>query len=217
MIGLLPADTSVRLQWNQFVNLGFSTMPEFVKICPRCGRANPEYENLCADCQQFIGMEPAVPRPTDGGQRGAEPDSVDATAGRPPPEAPLQTAQPTEPQGLPQAPAAPPTFYLSLNGEDRTFTLQDGSVMGQAYPGSPATVQIPAGVNGVEYVHRQHCRFEYRDARWRVQPLDQAPFNQTFTNPTRVNRHLVPPGTWHLLADGDELRLSGVSFHIKII
>ena len=147
-------------------------MPQFVKICPRCGRANPEYENLCADCRQFIGMEPAVPRPTDAGPSGAERDSVDATASQHPPAPPLQATPGSERQGLPEAPVPPPTFYLSLNGEGRIFTLQDGSVLGQAHPGSPATVQIPTGVTGVEYVHRQHCRFEYRDARWSVQPLD---------------------------------------------
>ena len=188
-------------------------MQQFVKVCPKCGRANPEYENLCADCRQFIGMEPAVPRPTDAGPAGAEPDASDTSAIPPPPEVPPQAALVTEPQ----APKPRPTFYLSLNGEGRIFTLQDGSVLGQAHPSSQATVQIPAGVNGVEYIHRQHCRFEYRDARWRIQPLDQAPLNQTFTNPTRVNRHLVPPGTWHPLDDGDELRLSGVSLQVKII
>ena len=191
-------------------------MPQFVKICPKCGRSNPEYENLCADCQQFIGMEPAVPKPAESGQTRAEPDPVDSAA-PPRPEAPAQTAPVTEPEERPQAPAPSPAFYLSLNGEGQVFTLQDGSVMGQAHSTSQATVQIPTGVDGVEYVHRQHCRFEYRDARWRVQPLEQAPFNQTFTNPTRVNQHLVRPGSWHPLNDGDELRLSGVSFHVKII
>jgi hypothetical protein len=191
-------------------------MPQFVKICPKCGRSNPEYENICTDCQQFIGMEPAVPKPAESRQTGAEPNPGDSAA-PPRPEAPAQTAPVTEPEERPQAPAPAPAFYLSLNGEGQVFTLQDGSVMGQAHSTSQATVQIPTGVDGVGYVHRQHCRFEYRDARWRVQPLEQAPFNQTFTNPTRVNQHLVGPGSWHPLDDGDELRLSGVSFHVKII
>lgn len=35
-------------------------MVEFVRVCPRCGTANPEYENLCRKCNHFIGMEAAI-------------------------------------------------------------------------------------------------------------------------------------------------------------
>ncbi len=189
-------------------------MPQFVKICPKCGRANPEYENLCGECQQFIGMEPAVPKPAAPPPTASEP--ADAAA-QPNPVAAPETAPATRPEEPPQAPKAPPACYLSLNGSGQVFTLQDGSVLGQAHASSHATVQIPAEIDGVEYVHRQHCRFAYRDGRWRVQALDQTPFNQDFTNPTRVNQHLVTPGSWHPLGDGDELRLSGVSFQVKIL
>lgn len=192
-------------------------MPQFVKICPKCGRSSPEYENLCAGCQQFIGMEPAVPAPAETAQAKTEPDPVDSATTEPPPDAPRQTAPTAQPEERPAAPKPQPTCYLSLLGGGQVFTLHDGTVMGQAHETSHATVRIPAGIDGVEYVHRQHCRFEYRNARWRVQALDQTGFNQDFTNPTRVNQHLVLPGSWHPLKDGDELRLSGVGFQVKII
>ena len=192
-------------------------MPQFVKICPKSGRTNPEYENLCAGCQQFIGMEPAVPKPAETGQAKTEPDPVESAAAEPQSDALQQTAPASAPDEHPASPKAPPTCYISVHGTGQVFTLHDGTVLGQAHATSQATVQIPAGIDGVECVHRQHCRFEYRDSRWHVQALDQTGFNQDFTNPTRVNQHLIRPGTWHPLDDGDELRLSGVGFQVKII
>ena len=188
-------------------------MPQFVKICPKCGQANPEYENLCTACQQFIGMEPAVPKPAETRKTKTEPDSAAESRA----EVQSQKAPTIEPKEHPAPPKTTPTCYLSLIGADQVFTLHDGTVLGQAHGTSQATAQIPAEIDGVEFVHRQHCRFAYRNSRWQVQALDQAGFNQNFTNPTRVNQHLVSPGTWHPLDDGDELRLSGVGFQVKII
>ena len=188
------------------------TSAQFVKICPKCGRSNPEYENLCTGCQQFIGMEPAVPKPVETDRAETAPPAA-RRAVEPPQAAPQQSAPTQQPGENP----AVPTCYLSVIGAGQIFTLHDGTVLGQAHQTSQATVQIPAEIQGVEYVHRQHCRFEYRDSRWRVQAIDQSGFDQAFTNPTKVNQHLVSPGAWHPLQDGDELRLSGVGYQIKVI
>ena len=48
-------------------------MPTFIKVCPKCGHHNPEYENACVVCTYFIGMETPVPAPA-GGDEAAQPE-----------------------------------------------------------------------------------------------------------------------------------------------
>jgi pSer/pThr/pTyr-binding forkhead associated (FHA) protein len=176
-------------------------MAEFVRICPRCGRPNPEYENLCAACDQFIGMEPAVaapaPAPT-GGDDGAGADGADTPATR---------------RYTPLA----ESFFLRLESADLLLTVRPGSVLGQAHPTSDADLQVPDAVEGSDFLHRRHCRFEREAQRWTVTALDQSAYGSEFTNPTFVNQHRLAAGATHPLQDGDELRLSGLTFVVRMV
>jgi len=171
---------------------------EFVKVCPKCGEINPEYENLCGGCRLFIGMEPSVVRPS-------------------------QPPTPTEPAGgtgedsgeISQC-ATASCCRVGLPGSGVELAVTDGALLGQAHPGSPAGMQLPREVPGVAYVHRRHCRFFLLEGQWYLEAVDQAPLGQGFTNPTWVNGVELPPGGRQVLADGDELRLSGVRLRVVI-
>jgi len=173
-------------------------VPEFVKICPKCGEINPEYENLCRGCQLFIGMEPSVVRPAEA------------------PEATGQGAGDGEQAGDAQRAAALPRCRVILAEAGLQLPVSDRALLGQAYPGSPAGMQLPADVPGVAYVHRQHCRFVLQDSQWYLEAVDQAPLGQSFTNPTWINGVELAAGGRRALADGDELRLSGVRLRVVI-
>lgn len=173
-------------------------MAEFVKICPKCGEINPEYENLCRGCQLFIGMEPSVVRPCE------------------PPAAAPPAPNLGEPREEARRSAAVPRCRLVLPGAGVELSVSDGASLGQAHPGSLAGMQLPTEVPGVAYVHRQHCRFLLLDGQWHLEVVDQAHLGRSFTNPTWVNGVELAPGRQQALADGDELRLSGVRLRLVI-
>lgn len=177
-------------------------MAEFVRICPKCGTENPEYEAVCTSCDQFIGMESAVPAPA----------SPKPETGGAPPEA--QTHVPPATQRY--VPVAD-SFFLQLPDGVALLTVRSGAVLGQAHPSSDADLQLPAEVEGSGFVHRRHCRFELRDGRWRVTAIDQSTAGSPFTNPTFVNQHRVSAGAARELSDGDELRLSGVTLIVRMV
>ena len=178
-------------------------MADFVRICPKCGRANPEYENLCVACDQFIGMENAIPAPVP---RSAEPKD-DGKAG---PET-------SNPQATRRYTPVAESFFLRLHGPDLLLTVRSGSVLGQAHASSDADLQIREAVEGCRFVHRRHCRFRREAERWTVTALDQSAFGSEFTNPTFVNQHRLAPGADHALQDGDQLRLSGLTFVVRMV
>lgn len=43
-------------------------MSSFVKICPKCGQHNPEYENTCVVCTNFIGIETPIAASSSAGE-----------------------------------------------------------------------------------------------------------------------------------------------------
>lgn len=183
-------------------------MAEFVKICPQCQQINPEYENLCSGCGQFIGMESPQLRPV------AAPKAASAAA----PNAPKPSSPPiTEAPAPTQRFGASPSFYLLLDGSEQIYNIESGQVLGQAHPGNPAQVQIDKTIPGSEFLHRQHCRFVYKDKTWYVQAIDQQKLQKEFTNPTEINQRKLSPGRAHPLKNGDQLTLSGLKFQVKLL
>jgi hypothetical protein len=177
-------------------------MAEFVRICPKCGHINPEYENLCTACNQFIGMESAVP---------AAPPMAETVKRSPVTHSPeAESAQATR-RYVPVA----ESFYLQLEDVQSLLTVRPGFVLGQAHASSDAQLQIPQTVRGSSFLHRRHCRFELDDKGWRVIAVEQP--QSAFTNPTFVNQHKLGPGESHPLSDGDQLRLSGLNFSVRMI
>lgn len=191
--------------------LDVEAMADYVRICPRCGRANPEFENACSACGHFIGMEPAIPQ-IRSVEAGASSKLASVDADQDVPEE--HPSDVTQVQG---AAAVDESFYLEHVTSDQIFTIRPGTVMGQAHDTSQAEVQVPVDIDGSEYLHRRHCQFERQEGKWIVIPLNQADCDQEFVNPTYVNKRQVTPGEHQVLNDGDVLRLSGVSFSVRFI
>lgn len=200
-------------------------MASFVKICPKCGHANPEYENACTVCSYFIGMETpvaanAVPAKSaqsraDEHARAKDAQSANASS------IPQQSAVDTSPDNAASATparrfAARPSLYLQASGSEQVFEICDGWVVGQAHPTSTAQLQL-RDLPSITYVHRQHCQFSLREATWHITALDQSPRGRDFTNPTLVNQTKLAPGDTHPLRNGDQLSLAGVKLVVRII
>lgn len=202
-------------------------MTEFVKICPKCRHSNPEYENICARCQQFIGMESAVPKPAAPIQDNkttelplseaadAAPSETSAAKEKADPAQRKEVSEPV--QTHPEMEKKPLALYLEIAGSQQILTINSGNIVGQAHASSLAQVQIKDNVNGVEYIHRQHCRFDLLGEKWYLYPLDQSQFQQSFTNPTQLNQHIISPEERRLITNGDELQMSGVKFIVRIL
>lgn len=184
-------------------------MAEFVRICPKCAQVNPEYENLCGACGQFIGMEAAVPAPQAAPRKPVPPEPEALV----PPKVDEQATRRYVPE--------PESFFLQLQDADLLLTVSAGSVLGQAHASNDAQLQIPETVEGSRYLHRRHCRFErgFEQGRgqWLVTAIDQLEIGSEFTNPTFVNQHRLAPGERHPLNEGDQLRLSGLTFIVRTV
>lgn len=191
-------------------------MTEFVKICPRCKQANPEYENVCTSCQQFIGMEPAVPRPAVAEAVEKNQPSADTMSAQKINSA-SQTKEKFAGDDVSGAPEVSETIYAQILNSNEILSLHPGSIIGQSHPTSQATALIPTHLPGAAYVHRQHCRIDFENGEWYVFAIDQSAFQQTFNNPTRVNQKLITPGSRQAIQNNDELRLSGVSLRLRIM
>ena len=185
-------------------------MSSFIKICPKCGHHNPEYENACTQCGDFIGMETPIPAPsplddtTNSGDDVVNLDSAD----------PAQPASQTTPQAAPTA--LQPTLYLQVLGSDQIFEVRDGWTVGQFHASSTAQLQL-RDLPGVHYLHRNHCRFSCPDGNWAVTPTDQRQFGRDFTNPTVLNHTTLTPGEAHRVENGDQLSLANLKVVIRII
>jgi len=172
---------------------------DFVRICPKCQHLNPEYENLCQQCQQFIAMEPSVKRPIEEASPTATQADEHITTNR---SESIEIAPPR------------PVLYLQLG--DRNLTVFDQSILGQQHQKNTAELQIDSKHAGYRYLHRQHCSFHYRDGTWYIQAIDQQRFGQAFTNPTMVNKTSIAANSEHPLHHGDRLHLAAMEFLIHI-
>jgi len=103
-------------------------------------------------------------------------------------------------------------LYLDVPETGGCHQVRDGWVVGQAHPTSTADVQL-AGLTGINYVHRRHCRFECREDGWYVTAIEQ----EGYTNPTFVNHRRLAPDEPAPLRNGDRLSLSSVSINVRII
>jgi hypothetical protein len=186
-------------------------MPIFIKVCPKCGHHNPEYENACAVCTDFIGMETPIPAPSSASQ--PQPASAgeledDQSIGQ------LQTGTVTAPQTA--RAQMQPTLYLQVLGSEQIFEVRDGWTVGQSHTSSTADLQL-RDLPGINYLHRNHCRFSCLNGDWQVTPIDQRQFGRDFTNPTAVNHAILPPGEAHSIKNGDQLSLANLKVVVRII
>lgn len=165
-----------------------ATPSGFVKICPKCGTSNPEYENLCQECGFFIAMEPAQAAPTPSPQAKETPTSAQLK------------------------------LQLNLPGTGISFDIKPGDVLGQAHASSDARLQLPESLADVAYIHRRHCRFWQEGDQWQVEAIDQSqsPKSSGFTNPTWVNGVPLNPGERRTLGNGDDLRLSAITLLVNL-
>jgi hypothetical protein len=182
-------------------------MSTFIKICPKCAQHNPEYENACVACGYFIGMEtPVASTP------------VEASAAAEGAEVHPQAAEPGARQAVPQASPSQgqSTLYLQVLGSDQTFEVRDGWSVGQSHASSDADLQL-RDLPGVNYMHRNHCRFSCVDGDWQVTPIDQRQLGRDFTNPTAVNDNRITPGEAYRIKNGDQLTLATLKMLVRII
>jgi pSer/pThr/pTyr-binding forkhead associated (FHA) protein len=185
-------------------------MSQFIRICPKCQTQNPEYEHVCRECGQFIAMESPVSLPI----KTAETETKTAT----PSEIPTEENKPSAPTQHFSTQTNIPAIYLELQtAEKPLFTVKSGWFIGQAYVENKAEIQINNEIEGSECVHRRHCRFVYKNQRWYVLALNQKRYQGEFSNPTKVNDKIIALDKARQIKHGDILRLSGLSFQIKMI
>jgi hypothetical protein len=178
----------------------------YVKTCPRCGHLNGEEADVCVQDGEFLGMVPAVPAPDRPPERALpplEPDSAPASPARSDPS-------PASAQAV--TVAADPVLYLDCEGSGQCHAIRPGWTVGQSHPSGTAEAQL-AGIPGVQFVHRRHCRFEHDDGIWYLCPLPQA----DYTNPTTINGRPVAPGERAAVRNGDRIALAGVRLTVRML
>ncbi len=170
-------------------------MAKYVKVCPRCGRANDEFGEVCEADGEFLGMVPATLAAAHESAPAESPGEAPSAAAAPAPEA---------------QPAPTPVLYLDAGAGGACFEIRDGWVVGQAHFTSTAEVQL-TNLPGLQYVHRRHCLFEYSDDGWHVMAIAQP----AYTNPTLVNDQTVRPGERVAVHNGDRVTLSATTFSVR--
>jgi len=193
-------------------------MLRYIKKCPRCGHENHEDEFNCSICGYSLIMVPSEPASDQTSDLEEEPLHRGPTwkeSGKPnvaevPGKQPSQQEQPHQhPVTLRMDPQS--HFLLELPGTSRQYEVYDGYILGQEHPTNGAQIQL-SGIEGVNYIHRQHCRFEFSSGEWYVTPLPQA----NFTNPTTLNLQRLQTGQKYKIMNGDRLTLSRITFYIRI-
>jgi pSer/pThr/pTyr-binding forkhead associated (FHA) protein len=185
-------------------------MSTFIKICPRCGQHNPEYENACVECSDFIGMETPIPSPLSLGE--AQATSAGALGHQSSDQAQAATVI-AQQSALAQL---QPTLYLQVLGSEQVFEVRDGWTVGQSHASGTADLQL-RDLSGIKYVHRNHCRFSCLNGDWYITPTDQRQFGRDFTNPTVLNQTTLTPGEAHGIENGDRLSLANLKVVVRII
>ena len=212
-------------------------MTDFVKVCPKCKHPNPEYLNVCEQCQQFIAMEVPSAKTSSVEKSSVEKSSVENAsleASFEPPSrvknstqsnkktAPAITTETTETNSiaatkLSKVAKNQSLVYLEIAATGQLLSIKSGEVMGQEHPTGIAEVKVPSSIEGAEYIHRQHCRFDYHKGHWFILPIEQSQYQQDFTNPTMLNRKMLSADSQHQLADGDVIHLSAVKFSVRLL
>lgn len=185
-------------------------MSSFIKICPKCGHHNPEYENTCVLCTDFIGMETPIAASSIATETPET--SVDVLDAQSADQGQLTTL--TAPQTAPTPLQA--TLYLQVLGADQVFEVLDGWTVGQSHASSTADLQL-RDLPGIHYLHRNHCRFSCVNGNWQVTPTDQRQFGRDFTNPTALNHTTLTPGEAYHINNGDQLSLANLKLVVRII
>ena len=173
-------------------------MVKYVKICPRCGRANDELADACERDGEFLGMVPATPEEKPSPPSAPHAERTEDT----PPVCNVQMVQIGRPTAL---------LFLDLPALGRSYEVRDGWILGQAHGTSTAEIQLE-GAQGLNFVHRNHCRFSLREDGWYVTPLAQP----SYTNPTLLNQRKIAPGESAKLRNGDRLSLSNVVLTVRL-
>jgi hypothetical protein len=174
-------------------------MAEYVKHCPQCGRTSPESAVHCG-CGFFLGL--VSPVPAQGSGSIAEPVSPAM------PESQAPAPEPVSGSGQNLEPVPGTGFRLIHLETGRVFPVQDGDTVGQDHPTSQAQVRL-AGLAGVNFVSRHHCRFFMTNGAWFITALASA------LNPTTVNDLPLASGGTLRVHNGDLVRLANVSFKVQ--
>lgn len=188
-------------------------MLEYVKICPNCGFKNPETEVYCCECNYYLDVVPEK----DTGIDSPKPENHQP--GDPAPEIEKKdiVKNPGE-QSFKQGPItkrmeSETSLLLELVGTSRQYQVRSGDIIGQEHPSSQAQIQL-SGVEGVNFIHRHHCQFEYKDGEWYVTPLIQS--QSDFINPSSLNIQRMQPGQNYKITNGDKLTMGRITFLIRI-
>ncbi|MEW5722302.1 MAG: FHA domain-containing protein [Thermodesulfobacteriota bacterium] len=162
----------------------------YVKVCPKCGVSSSEGLNTCPGCGFFLGLVRAVPRPQEGPPApGSEPE----------PPGPSPEAESREKEE--------PRLFLESVATGASYEVRSGQTVGQAHPTSRAQVQM-SGIPNINFVSREHCRFDFEDGAWFVTALPSA------LNGASINQVPLAPGGRVRVRSGDELLLANVPFRV---
>ncbi|OEU66981.1 MAG: hypothetical protein BBJ57_05175 [Desulfobacterales bacterium PC51MH44] len=179
-------------------------MLEHIKICPKCGHHNPEWEEVCCDesCDQFLGMvEPiAASSVADVNQKvGTSTDGF-----------PSYVPQKSDQQAAVTKRLLQPILYLEHSESSKIFEIHAGHIVGQAHPTSRAHIQM-SNIPNINFVSREHCQFDFENGHWFVTAI------RTATNPTYLNQLLIRLGERMPIKNGDRLLMSNVPFQVRVI
>jgi pSer/pThr/pTyr-binding forkhead associated (FHA) protein len=189
-------------------------MLEYVKICPKCGHVNPEDFDICENktCREFLGFEAPVHISEIKDKIKTQPETQVGKDKTEVIDDKQQDPAKLSKEKITLRFETAPVLYLDLPGTSNVYEVQNGWIVGQADPTSNAHVQI-SDIQGVNFIHREHCSFDYVNGQWFVTTIA----HEHFTNPTFVNHQRIQPGQRYPINNGDRLTLSNVTFNVRII
>lgn len=212
-----------------------------VKLCPvpSCGHHNPVGALFCEICQFDLGDVPftRLSEPADISEH-PEPDSAgtignDSPAGSSSEKIQISSspaeASESNTSSLTEALSALPAIApvgLSLicpNGRVIQVNRAD-AIIGQydpekmQYPLADVQLLPSKEMPDIRYIHRRHCRLEFKDGQWFVTPLAQPHLNPGFSgpNPTFIGDRLLSIGEAFSLSDQDILTIGCLPFTVRI-
>jgi hypothetical protein len=180
---------------------------KYVKICKVCGHKNSEVVPICEgnNCQEYLGEQEPVPDIELNEPKDSQSfyDNKTTDAGFQEQKQPFVDEHSKTKRFTPQS-----ILFLEYSG--RQYDIESGMVMGKEHPETNATLKVP-GLP--DYVHRNHCKFDFQNGQWTVTAIQ----NPKFTNPTYVNTTKVAPNQTRPLANGDQLTLCDITFNVTIL